>query len=63
MAYLIIMQDNSKAVNECKEYDDGSDLLDDLDWLPKNHELKAVIYFGKLLAVSSWEELRKHVSG
>ncbi len=31
MAYLIIMQDKSKAVNECKELDDGSDLLDDLD--------------------------------
>jgi len=25
------MQDKSKAVNECKELDDGSDLLDDLD--------------------------------
>ena len=57
------MQDKSKAVNECKELDDGSDLLDDLDWLPKNHEIKEVIYFGKFLAVSSWEELLKHVSG
>ena len=63
MAYLVIMQDKIKDVDECKEYDDGSDLLDDLEWLPQNHELKAVIYFGKYLAVSSWEELRKHVSG
>lgn len=63
MAYLVIMRDKGKAINKCEQYEDGSDLLDALEWLPENNELNAVIYFGRFLAVSSWEELRKFVSG
>jgi len=61
--YTIIVRDVKKDCDRAIGYEDGSDLLDALDWLPDNNELLAVLYNGKYLEVRTWEELRKHVSG
>jgi len=62
MTYFVIMHDINRDRDICKQYDDGSDLLDDIEWLPDHHNLKMVFYSGKRLPIKSWEELRKHVS-